>query len=94
MEFVIWWSSGFDFDAEEFGEKIEWRGPGGEFNGRVEEWLGAIRAVHGGGFVDFWAEERLRSIVEGEEPPPSHLEVSEAVAKVGSQCDAGSHGCI
>jgi len=53
VEFMFLRSSGFDFDAEEFGEKIEWRGLGGEFDGRVEEWLGAVRAIDGGGFVDF-----------------------------------------
>ena len=92
MEFVFLRSTGFDFDAEEIGEKVE-RGCGsGEFDGRVEEGLGAMRAIDGGGFVDFGAEERAGSIVEGEEPGPGLPEVGEAVAEVGSQCDAGSHG--
>ena len=45
--------SRFDFDAEEIGEKIERSGLGGEFDGGVKEWLGAVRAIDGGGFVDF-----------------------------------------
>ena len=94
MEFVDLGSAGFDFDAEEIGEKVE-RGCGsGEFDGRVEEGLGAMRAIDGGGFVDFGAEERAGSIVEGEEPGPGFPQVGEAVAKVGSQRDACSHGCV
>ena len=92
MEFVDLGSAGFDFDAKEIGEKIERGCGGGEFDGRVEEGLGAMRAIDGGGFVDFGAEERAGSIVEGEEPGPGFPQVGEAVAEVGSQRDAGSHG--
>ena len=82
MEFVFLRSTGFDFDAEEIGEKIERGCGGGEFDGRVEEGLGAMRAIDGGGFVDFGAEERAGSIVEVEEVPPGFLEVAKAVAEV------------
>ena len=92
MEFVFRRSSGLDFDALEIGEEIEGRGAGGEFDGSVEERERAWRAVDGGGFVDFGAEEWAGAVVEGEEVATGLLEVTEAVAEVGSQCDAGSHG--
>ncbi len=92
VKLVLWVSSRFNFDALEIGEEVEGRGLGGEFNGSVEERRGGIRAIHGVGFVDFRAEERAGAIVEGEEPPAGFLQVAEAIAKVGSQCDAGSHG--
>lgn len=37
MEFVFGRSSGFDFDALKLGEKIEWRGLCGDFDGSVEK---------------------------------------------------------
>lgn len=92
MELMIWRSPGFDFDELEICQEFEGRGLGGEFDGRVEEGRGAVRAIHGGGFVDFRAKERARSIVEVEEAPPGFAQVAEAVAEVGTQCDAGSHG--
>jgi len=92
MKLTVWRSSGFGFEELEAGEEVEGRGLGGEFDGGVVEGRGAVRAVHGGGFVDFRAKERAGAIVEGEEPPPGFLELAEAVAEVGSQCDAGSHG--
>ena len=55
---------------------------GGKFYGGVVEGLGAVRAVHGGGFVDFGTKERAGSIVEVEEVPPGFLEVAKAVAEV------------
>ena len=80
MKLVGLWSSGIGFDELETGEQIEGRGLGGEFDDRVEEVRGGIRAVHGGGFVDFGAKERAGSIVEGKEPPPPLPQVGEAVA--------------
>ncbi len=91
MELMVRRSSRFGFDVLEIGEQVEWGGLGGEFNGGVEERQGAIRAVHRRGFVDFGAEERAGSIVEGEKPRPGFPQMSETVAEVGSQCDASSH---
>ena len=53
MKLVVLGSSGFGFDELEMREEIERRGLGGEFDGCVEEGWGGIRAIHGGGFVDF-----------------------------------------
>ncbi|MFA7343981.1 MAG: hypothetical protein WC003_06730 [Terrimicrobiaceae bacterium] len=92
VEFMIRRPPQFDFDVLEIGEQIERRDLGGEFDGGIEEGRGAIRAVHRGSFVDIRAKERAGAIVEGKEPPPALAQVSEAVAEVGSQCDADSHG--
>ena len=94
MIFMFGRPSGFDFDLLKLGEEIEGRGLGGEFDGGVKERQGACRAVHGGGFVDFGAKERSRSIMEGKDATSGLPEMAEAVAEVGSQCDAGSHGGI
>lgn len=91
MELVFGRPSGFDFDALKIGEEVEGRGLGGEFDGGVEKGQGAWRAVHGGGFVDFGAKEGAGTVVEGEEVSAGLPEMGEAVAEVGSQCDADSH---
>lgn len=92
MQRMQWAPARFDFDRLKLNEEIERRGIGGKFDGSIQEGLGAWRAIHGGGFVNFGAEERAGFIVEGKEPPPGLTQVCETVAKIGSQCNTGSHG--
>jgi len=75
----------------EFFEEVE-RGEGaGEFDGGVEKWGGAGRAIDGFGFVDARAEEGTAIFVKGEEVAAGGAEVFEAVVEVGAERDADPH---
>jgi hypothetical protein len=75
----------------EFFQQVEWWNRAGEFDGGVEKWGGAGRAIDGFGFVNARAEEGAAILVEGEEVAAGGAEVCEAVVEVGAERDADPH---
>lgn len=53
MESASQGPSGLGFNGLEFCEEVEWGEVGGEFDGGIKEEGRVLRAIHGGGLIDF-----------------------------------------